>query len=309
MSSADNDIVTEVQIMCCASCGKSELDDVKLMECADCKSVRYCSDECQKDHRPEHEVKCKERATELRDVILFKQPESRHHGDCPICCVPLPIDDGKRSLYLCCGKIICGGCSHADIARQRRENIQVQTCPFCRYPLPKSKEQTDKNLMKRVAANDPTALAEMAMRHYDREEYDKAIDYYTRASELGAADAHYNLSILYHEGKGVEKDETKRIYHLEEAAIAGHPEARFNLACCEEDKDRTDRAVKHFIIAANLGLDEAIKLLKAAYKGGIISNEEFAAALRAHHAAVNAMKSPQREAAEKADAAGEIIWA
>ena len=95
----NNNIVTEVQIMCCASCGKSELDDVKLMECADCKSVRYCSDECQKDHRPEHEVKCKERATELRDVILFKQPESRHHGDCPICCVPLPIDDGKRSLY------------------------------------------------------------------------------------------------------------------------------------------------------------------------------------------------------------------
>ena len=99
------------------------------------------------------------------------------------------------------------------------------------------------------------------------------------------------------------------MYHLEEAAIAGHPEARFNLACCEEDEDRTDRAVKHFIIAANLGLDEAINVLKVAYKGGIISNEDFAAALRAHHAAVNAMKSPQREAAEIADAAGEIVWA
>ena len=54
----------------------SELDDVKLIDCADCKSVRYCSDNCREDHRLEHEAKCKERAAELRDEILFKQPES-----------------------------------------------------------------------------------------------------------------------------------------------------------------------------------------------------------------------------------------
>ena len=54
------------------------------------------------------------------------------------------------------------------------------------------------------------------------------------------------------------------------------------------------------MIAANLGLDLSIESLKKCYKAGDVSKEDFAAALRAHHAAVNAMKSPQREEAEKA---------
>ena len=61
-----------------------------------------------------------------------------------------------------------------------------------------------------------------------------------------------------------------------------------------------DKAVKHFIIAVNLGLDESIKTLKEFYAKGVVSKEDFAAALRAHQAAVDATKSPQRDAAEAA---------
>jgi TPR repeat protein len=39
-------------------------------------------------------------------------------------------------------------------------------------------------------------------------------------------DAHYNLSIMYSEGQGNEKDLKKKVYHLEEAAIGGHADAR-----------------------------------------------------------------------------------
>jgi hypothetical protein len=56
--------------------------------------------------------------------------------------------------------------------------------------------------------------------------------------------------------------------------------------------------VKHFIIAANLGLDVSMEKLKRCYAGGVISKESFAAVLRAHQAAVDAWKSPQRDAAE-----------
>jgi hypothetical protein len=35
---------------------------------------------------------CKKRAAELRDEILFKQPENTHLGDCPICFLPLSLD-------------------------------------------------------------------------------------------------------------------------------------------------------------------------------------------------------------------------
>ena len=307
--SADS-IVAEARMMCCASCGKSELDDVKLMECADCKSVRYCSDDCQQDHRPEHEVKCKERAAELRDEILFRQPESTHLGDCPICCVPLPIEDGENKnqwVTSCCGKSICDGCSTSNELRQFEENMQF-TCPFCRHPEPKTDADINKNLMKRVAVNDPVALREMGLRHFQKEEYDKAFEYFSRAAEMGDADAHFNLSEMYWVGHGVEKDEKKKIHHLEEAAIQGHPMARHNLGSIEGNNRRYDRAVKHYIIAANHGEELAVKTLKEFYKNELVSKEDFGAALRAHHAAKNATKSENRERAEKAGAVSKILW-
>ena len=52
------------------------------------------------------------------------------------------------------------------------------------------------------------------------------------------------------------------------------------------------------IIAASLGLDVSLKLLKGFYGYGQVSKEDFAAILRAHQAAVDATKSPQREVAE-----------
>ena len=45
--------------------------------------------------------------------------------------------------------------------------------------------------------------------------------------------------------------------------------------------------------------NESLRALKECFKRGMVSKEDFAAALRAHQAAVDATKSPQREAAEK----------
>ena len=59
--------------------------------------------------------------------------------------------------------------------------------------------------------------------------------------------------------------------------------------------------MKHFIIAANLGHDDSIQMLKRCYKHGLVSKDEFAAALRAHQAAVDATKSPQRDAAKASE--------
>eukprot|EP00985_Skeletonema_marinoi_P032284 scaffold39090_cov144-Skeletonema_marinoi.AAC.4 len=74
----------------CASCGIAAVDGIKLKECTDCDLVRYCSDACKQDHKSQHKEACKKRAAELRDELLFKQPESRHDGDCPICiCISL----------------------------------------------------------------------------------------------------------------------------------------------------------------------------------------------------------------------------
>jgi hypothetical protein len=61
----------------CANCGKSAVDDVKLKICTACKLVKYCSVDCQKNHRSKHKKACKKRAAEIRDDNLFRQPDER----------------------------------------------------------------------------------------------------------------------------------------------------------------------------------------------------------------------------------------
>ena len=102
---------------------------------------------------------------------------------------------------------------------------------------------------------------------------------------------------MYRKGEGVEKDEGKYIHHTEQAAIGGHPHARHNLGCTEKDNGRMDRAGKHFIMAAKLGYDDSLEAVKILYKAGHVRKEDFVAALRGHHAAIVATKSPQRDEA------------
>ena len=281
----------------CASCGIAEIDDVKLVPCDGCDHVRYCSDDCQRDHKSRHEEDCKKRAAELRDELLFKQPESSLFGDCPICCLPVPLDPKKFIRAACCSKYICIGC---DMAHQREDQDarRVQKCPFCRESLPATYEKCDEQTMKRVDANDPVALSHQGSDEYNKGNYHSAFELFTKAAELGNAWAHYNLALLYQKGKGVEKDKGKEIHHLEEAAIGGHPVARYSLGCHENDNFNGMIAIKHWIIAATQGDDKSIKMLMEVFKQGFLEKEVLATALRAHKAAVDATKSPQREEAE-----------
>ena len=114
----------------CAACGIGEDDGIKMKKCTACDLARYCSDKCQLEHLPEHEQTCKKRAAELRDDILFKQPESSHFGDCPICCLPLSIYTSKSTPMECCSKVICGGCAYADTIRELVGSREVVTIIF-----------------------------------------------------------------------------------------------------------------------------------------------------------------------------------
>jgi TPR repeat protein len=232
-------------------------------------------------------------AKELHDRKLFTQPDSCSYGECPICFLPIPIDRKDSMLYSCCSKIICKGCDHAHHVSNKE-----RSCPFCREPIPDGREENDRRIMKRIEANDPAAMTQMGTIRFEKADYDGAVLYWKKAAELGGLDVHHNLGWMYERGYGVEKDEEKEVYHYEMAAIGGNPDARHNLGCYEERNGRVDRAVKHFIIAAKLGYEESMKVLLRHYKLGNISKDDLEAILRAHQAAINAMKSPQREAAE-----------
>ena len=136
---------------CCAECGKGGV--VSLKACKACMSVRYCNADCQRNHWPTHKKECKQRAAELHDEALFKDPPTKE--DCPICFIPMPqkliccvslppattssvpIDDfvianeeladqETEAYYPCCGKNICIGCVHSFA-----QSGNIDKCPFC----------------------------------------------------------------------------------------------------------------------------------------------------------------------------------
>jgi hypothetical protein len=290
MSGAD--LQSKVMMLCCASCGIVEGDDIKLEECTDCDLVKYCGDKCRKGHREQHSEECNKRKVELHNKNLFSQPDGTHRGECPLCFLPLPLDSQKSMFYTCCSELICQGCDYANDMSNGNDR-----CPFCREPDPDD-EENDKRLTKRIKANDPAALCHMGWKCYDEGDYDSAFGYLTKAAELGDLTAHYKLGVMYWNGKGVGEDEEKAVYHYEKAAIGGHPYARHNLGYIEGINGNIERAVKHFIIAANLGYDESMKVLWKHYSAGSITKEELDATLRTHQAALDAMKSEQRDAAE-----------
>jgi tetratricopeptide (TPR) repeat protein len=288
------------EMMCCANCGISAIDDVKLKDCnGGCDLVKYCSGDCQEDHKDNHGEERKKRMIELRDNDLFTPPEGSHLGECPICCLPLSIVASKSTFMGCCSKSICIGCEYANTEREREAGLR-QRCAFCREPTTKSKEEWNKIIMKRIKKNCPAAMCHIGATRYNEGDYEEGLEYLTKAAELGDAEAHYVLSVMYYKGEGVEKDIKKQVYHLEQAAIGGHPFARNNLGVEEVNNGRYERARKHWIIAANLGHHNSLEGLRRLYADGHASKEEYANALRAYQAAVDERKSAEREKAEEA---------
>ncbi len=251
-------------------------------------------------HVNELEQECKTRAAEkMNGNILFRQSERSHLGDCPICLLPLPLDNENSIMQSCCTKMICIGCYYASIKYEAEEKIGngKRTCPICRQPEPKTKADIKLYKTKRIRVNDPIAIREAGKRCYHQGDFEGAFGYCGKAAGLGDTEAHYCLSCLYNDGDGVERDMAQRLYHLEEAAIGGQPEARHNLGVYEINRGMIKRGVKHFIIAAKLGNDESMKALKELRAAMIICQEDFESTIRTHQAVLDASNSPQREAA------------
>ena len=172
-----------------------------------------------------------------------------------------------------------------------------QSCPFCRKAGPETEEEWGKLKMNRIETNDPVAMIDEGVEQYENKNYIKAVEYWSKAAALGNADAHCKLAVMYRDGLGVERDKGKEMHHLEEAAIGGHPNARYFLGREEFANGNTERAVKHCIIGATQGCEFSMRALMTAFKGGRISKVDLAATLREHQATVDATKSPQRETA------------
>jgi len=125
----------------------------------------------------------------------------------------------------------------------------------------------------------------------------KANELYLKAGELGCERGYYNLGLSYNYGEGVEVDKEKAKHYRELAAIGGDKHARHNLGAEEWNKGNKHRAMKHFIIAARAGEKKSLDAVKKGYMGGLITKDEYANTLRAHHERQKEMKSDERDKA------------
>ena len=276
---------------CCAACGKAEEG---LKACKACKLVKYCNVNCQVAHRSKHKKACRKRAAELFDEKLYADPPPR--DECPICCQMLPRP-GSTKYQPCCGKSICRGCFHC---------LTRDFCPFCNAPTARGEEEANKMLLERIKKyNDPEAMNVLGCNYkWGQRGFNidslKAIELFQRASELGCACAHLNLGDSYSEGngEGIQQDRKKALHHYQIAAMLGNEQARNKLGINDVEKGYFDRGMRHFMIAAKYGLEDALDNVKKGYKRGLVTKEDFEKTLRAYQAFLEETRSEQRDRAD-----------
>jgi len=310
--------------VCCADCG--EAGGASLKVCKACMSVKYCNAACQKNHWPKHKAECKERAAELRDEALFKDPPDKE--DCPICFLPMtdkliscisfppatiksvPIYDFEMAnendnfvyqdkhkyteeYFPCCGKGICRGCVHSFILSGNDDK-----CPFCNSIRgSKTDEERFEQMMKRIEANDPASMCMLASQYFHGQlglvqDHAKSMELFAKAADLGFTKAHSRLGYLYNLGG----DSEKARFHTEAAAMAGHEMARFNLGMDESNSGNMERAVKHWTISASGGCYQSMHELRTLFEQGFISRESINSTLAAYNNSCAEMRSEARDA-------------
>jgi len=302
--SADN-------VSVCANCGKEGSSDKINNMCNKCKQVKYCNAACKKKHRSKHKKDCEEyvrlaaeHAAEKHDEELFKQPQNE--DDCPICFLLMPTLDTGSRYYDCCGKFVCSGCVHAPVYDDQGNAVAGKKCPFCRVPLPKSDEEVAERIMKRVEVNDAGAMLSLGMYHRDGrygfpKDYEKALELWHRAAELGDAKAYCSIGYLYEQGEGVEVDKKIAVHFYELAAIRGDINARHNLGYIEATAGNFDRALKHWKIAAIGGYSTSLKDIQIMYSNGAATKEDYTEALHSYQEYLGEIKSAQRDKAAAAN--------
>ena len=283
-----------IDMLSCANCGIGEENSNKLKKCSACLSVKYCSAECQKAHRPQHRKDCKKRAVQLHDEKLFKEVEPE---ECPICFLPLPVDGDHTSVGPCCGKRICDGCVYAMF---KSEGTVI--CAFCRAP-PASSDEESINLLNKLMEKGIAEAFNLLGGVYANgkigapQDFTKANELFLKGGELGSFWAYNNLGVSYKNGYGVEMNKKKAMHYFELAAMSGSIDARHNLACIERDFGNHDREYKHMMIAAKAGRKKSLDAVKDGFMKGFITKDEYANTLRVHHERQKEMKSDTRDKA------------
>ena len=232
---------------------------------------------------------------------LTANGHKRPEGDrCLICFLLIGLPINKHSMInSCCMKRVCKGCVLA--ARQRG---MLDRCPFCRTPLPAHNASILAMVHKRAEKGNDEAFCFLGETHYNGKlglpkDVPRAIKLWTEAAELRSLEAHYNLGIMYYNGRVVEEDRPCGIRHWQQAAMKGLVQSRNNLGFVEYGNGNYELAVQHYMISAKMGFEKSLNNIKKMFKEGRATKAQYAQALIGYRDAAEEMKSPQREEAKR----------
>ena len=281
----------------CANCGKGEESITTLKKCGACMMVKYCSSACQKAHRPQHKKECKQRAAELHEEALFKQPPPP--DDCPICMLPLPFDTTQLSFESCCGVAICNACMYSMAI-----DTPVDLCAFCREPVAITDEEDKIRIQKLIDKGNAFAISNVGSYYFHGQfgypiDYEKAVELFRKAAELGYAEGYYNLAVCYDKGRAVAKNKKTARHYYELAAMNGHVQSRHNLGILEGRAGNVHQAYRHFLIAAKAGSKISLDAVRQGFKDDFVTKDEYATTLRAYQKINDEVKSIERDKARE----------
>ena len=294
---------TPTKLLCSACEKKSNT----LKKCNGCKCVWYCDKKCQNKHRKEHKKVCRrilkeldkqggklDLGTELDVGPLGKLPPRE---ECPICMQVLPIHDSLHAYFACCGKSICGGCSHQHLMK----NGGRATCAFCRTALPETDAEILARVDKRVERKDALGLCMMGMHHGLGQlglpvDQAKCIDLLSQSAALGCPLANYHLGTSYKIGRmGLQQDHVKAQMHWEKAAEGGDLRSLHNLGSTEWENGDEIAAMSHYRLSASGGSKKSIDCLIDYFEKGSLRHGDLAETLQAMYCATAEMKSKERD--------------
>jgi len=231
--------------------------------------------------------------------------------ECPVCLVPLPLQESRSTYWACCVKKLCRACvaetgRALNITNRKREQKELPpmdpSCSFCRTPVSRQNSEWLKMVEDQVDKGDVEAMVTLAANYRDGDfgltrDAAKVLELLHKAADLGFPEAIRKLGYYFFEGKpGIieDADANKGRAYLEEAAKKGDAPARFYLGDIEDEHQQHDLAIKHFKLAATAGDEYAMKRLWK-YFPSKLTKAELEETLRAHHAACDEMNSEERE--------------
>lgn len=309
----------------CAKCNKTSEPFEQLKMCTDCRSVWYCTVDCQKAHRPLHKKYCKQAKMLIK---TFKDVNSINADnddgddnlfdfklltmdDCPICLIPLPITKSEVMYKVCCGQVMCASCqceadrtlSETNNKRTRADQPQLYShCAYCGQIDPRSDEEELKYLKKRLEQNDAEAFLYASRAHMLGQcglpkNPQKGFELCQKAIEIEPCntDAHSLIARYYEDGLSVQKSITKARHHDVLGAKAGDYHSRYNLGCFEYGRGNRSLAIKHWLIAATIGQTQALRYIACEYKIGGVSKNKYKNAILNYRKIYKACWSEQRE--------------